>query len=178
MQTSVGFCIFVSMCKNLGILFEFLKNLFLFLWLSFFVQLHVAVLKPTNPGFLTWFLCLPFPFAFLWCLFSHFLSLSSLCFFSLALQYWKTLLNNSRTNIGDRAQASDQIVRWSEVKVPQSCLTLYTVHGILQARILEWVAFPFFRGSSQLRDWTQVSRIAGGFFTSWATRKAQEYWSG
>ena len=49
----------------------------------------------------------------------------------------------------------------------------YTVHGILQARILEWVAFPFSRGSSQLRDRTQVSRIAGGFFTSWATRKAQ-----
>ena len=39
----------------------------------------------------------------------------------------------------------------------------YTVHGILQARILEWVAFPFSRASSQPRDWTQVSRIAGGF---------------
>ena len=45
----------------------------------------------------------------------------------------------------------------------------YTVPGILQARILEWVAFPFSRGSSQLRDWTQVSHIAGRFFTSWAT---------
>ena len=54
----------------------------------------------------------------------------------------------------------------------------YTVHGILQARILEWVAFPFSRGSFQPRDWTQVSRIAGRFFTSWATREAQEYWSG
>ena len=42
----------------------------------------------------------------------------------------------------------------------------YTVHGILQARILEWVAFPFSRGSSQPRDCTQVSHIAGGFFTS------------
>ena len=40
----------------------------------------------------------------------------------------------------------------------------YTVHGILQARILEWVAFPFSRGSSQSRDQTQVSRIAGRFF--------------
>ena len=47
------------------------------------------------------------------------------------------------------------------------------VHGILQARILEWVAFPFSRGSSQPRDWTQVSHIAVGFFTSWATREAQ-----
>ena len=53
----------------------------------------------------------------------------------------------------------------------QSFLTLcdpmdYTVHGILQARILEWVAFPFSRASSQSRDQTQVSHIAGGFFTS------------
>ena len=54
----------------------------------------------------------------------------------------------------------------------------YTVHGILQARILEWVAFTFSRGSSQSRDQTQVSHIAGGFFTSWAAREAQEYWSG
>ena len=60
---------------------------------------------------------------------------------------------------------------YPEVKVAQSCPTLcnpkgYTVHGILQARILEWVAFPFSRGSSQPRDRTQVSRIAGGFFHS------------
>ena len=47
-----------------------------------------------------------------------------------------------------------------------------TVHGILQARILEWIAFSFSRGSSQPRDRTQVSCIAGGgFSTSWATRK-------
>ena len=44
----------------------------------------------------------------------------------------------------------------------------YTVLGILQARILEWVAFPFSRASSQPRDRTQVSCIAGRFFTSWA----------
>ena len=59
-----------------------------------------------------------------------------------------------------------------KVKVTQSCLTLcdpmgYTVHGILQARILEWVAFlPFSKGSSQPKDQTQVSHIAGRFFTS------------
>ena len=57
------------------------------------------------------------------------------------------------------------------VKVTQSCLTLcnpmdYTVHGILQARILEWVAIPFSRESSQPRDRTQISHTAGGFFTS------------
>ena len=54
----------------------------------------------------------------------------------------------------------------------------YTVHGILRARMLEWVAVPFSRGSFQLRDQTQVSCILGGFFTSWATREAQEYGSG
>ena len=42
----------------------------------------------------------------------------------------------------------------------------YTVHGIFQARILKWVAVPFSRGSSQPRDQTQVSHIAGGFFTN------------
>ena len=51
--------------------------------------------------------------------------------------------------------------------------TDYTVHGILQARILEWVDFPFSRGSSQPRDRAQVSHIAGGFFTSWAIREAK-----
>ena len=57
------------------------------------------------------------------------------------------------------------------MKVAQSCLTLCntmdcTVHGILQARILEWVAFPFSRGSFQPRDQIQVSHVAGRFFTS------------
>ena len=45
-----------------------------------------------------------------------------------------------------------------------------SAHGILQARILEWVTIPFFRGSSQHRDRTWVSYIAGRFFTDWATR--------
>ena len=69
-----------------------------------------------------------------------------------------------------------------KVKVTQLCQTLCDpmdcsppgsyVRGILQARILEWVAFPFSRGSPQPRDWTQVSHIAGGFFAIWATREA------
>ena len=46
------------------------------------------------------------------------------------------------------------------------------VHGILQAKIFEWVTFPFSRGSSQPRDWTQNSCIAGGFFISWTIREA------
>ena len=64
-----------------------------------------------------------------------------------------------------------------KVKVSQSCLTLcdamdYRVHGILQAKILEWVVFPFSSRCSHPKDWTQVYRIAGGFFTNWAMREA------
>ena len=61
------------------------------------------------------------------------------------------------------------------VLVSQSCSTVFdpagwsqpgsSVHGILQARILEWPAMPSSRGSSQPRDQTQVSFIAGRFFT-------------
>ena len=74
------------------------------------------------------------------------------------------------------------ILLWKSV-VTRSRLTLYdridySVHGILQDRILEWVAFPFSRGSSQPRDWIQISFIAGRFFTSWATREAKNTWVG
>ena len=72
-----------------------------------------------------------------------------------------------------------------KVLVAQSCLTLCdlvgcnlpgsSVHGILQARIPEWVAIPFSRGSSWPRDRTQVSCTAGKFFTFWATSEAQLY---
>ena len=64
-----------------------------------------------------------------------------------------------------------------KVKATQSCLTLcnpidYTVHEILQARVLEWVAYPFSRGSSRPRDRTGVCCIAGRFFTNGAIREA------
>ena len=85
---------------------------------------------------------------------------------------------------------SEWLTEWSEVKIsrvqlfatpwtsPVDCsLPGSSVYGILRARILEWVAIPFSRGSSQPRDRTQVSRIAGGFLTSWATREAQEHWA-
>ena len=69
----------------------------------------------------------------------------------------------------------------TEWKATQSCLTFCNsvdcTHGILQARILEWAAFPFSRGSSQPKDQIEVSWIAGRFFTSWTIREAQEYWS-
>ena len=82
-------------------------------------------------------------------------------------------------------------LKWNSVKPPsrgfgrsvlvtQLCLTLCdpmehsslgsSVYGILQARILEWVAIPFSRKSSWPRDWTQVSRIVGRRFTVWATK--------
>ena len=47
------------------------------------------------------------------------------------------------------------------------------IHGIMQARMLEWVAIPFSRGSSQPRGWIQVSCTASRFFTIWTTKKAQ-----
>ena len=50
-----------------------------------------------------------------------------------------------------------------------------TVHGILQAKILEWVAVPFSRGYSQPRDRNQVSNNVGRFFTSWDTTEAQKH---
>ena len=83
-----------------------------------------------------------------------------------------------------------QALKWSEVKwseVAQSCPTLcdptdyslpgFSVHGIFQARLLEWVAISFSRGSSQPRDWTQVSRIGGRCFTHWATRELEKWLS-
>ena len=60
----------------------------------------------------------------------------------------------------------------SVMSVPATPLAI--AHGMLQARTPEWVAFPFSRGSSQPRARTQVSRLGGGFFTSWATREAQD----
>ena len=66
--------------------------------------------------------------------------------------------------------------------VTQSCPTLCnpidcnlpgsSIHGILQANILEWIVIPFSRGSSWPKDQTQVSCIAGRFFTIWASREA------
>ena len=53
------------------------------------------------------------------------------------------------------------------ISCPALCNPMdYIIHGILQARILEWIVFPFSRGSSQPKDRTQVSHIAGRYFTS------------
>ena len=75
-------------------------------------------------------------------------------------------------------------------KLPQLCLTLldpmdcspsgFSVHGALQARLLEWIAVPSSRGSSQPRDQTYIfytsAALAGQFFTSRSTWEAQ-YWT-
>ena len=89
--------------------------------------------------------------------------------------------NTNNLRYADNATLiAESKVKGSEVKVTQSCPTLcdpmdYIVHGILQARILEWVAIPFSRDlpnpgielrSSQPRHQTQVSHISGGFLTS------------
>ena len=68
-----------------------------------------------------------------------------------------------------------------ESEVAQLCPTLCdpigcslpgsSVHGIFQAKILEWLAIPFSRGSSWARDWTMISCVAGRLFTIWATRE-------
>ena len=82
---------------------------------------------------------------------------------------------------------SEWVSEWVS-EVAQSCPTLCdpmdcslsgsSVHGIFQARLLEWIAISFSMGSSQLRNWTWVSRTAGRRFTVWATREAPWYhWS-
>ena len=66
---------------------------------------------------------------------------------------------------------SDSVTPWTAVcQAPLSIV-------ILQARILEWVAMPSFKGTSQPRIGTQVSHTAGRLFTKWATREATEYQS-
>ena len=78
-------------------------------------------------------------------------------------------------------QETNMIMLESESEVAQSCTTLFdpmdgslprsSIHGIFQAKVLEWVAISFSRGSSQPRDQTWVSHIVGRHFTIWATRE-------
>ena len=106
---------------------------------------------------------------------------------------WFTVANTQRSGVQKRGLDEDhpylggiQIMQC--VLVTQSCLTLCnpmdcslpvsSVHGILQARILEWVAIFFSRGSSWPRDQTWVTCIAGGFCTVWATMEALTHASG
>ena len=89
---------------------------------------------------------------------------------------------NSPSELSERLSLLLKSVDESESEVAQSCPTLWnpldyslpgsSVHGIFQARVLEWVVISFSRGSSQPRDRTRVSRTADWHFTVWATREA------
>ena len=97
-------------------------------------------------------------------------------------KFYQTFKWLIRINNNSFQTVTENRKRESEREVVQSCLTLcdpmdcnlpgFSVHGIFQARILEWVAISFSRGSSWPRDRTQVSCIAGRCFTLWATREA------
>ena len=102
---------------------------------------------------------------------------------SVTIQWFKHLYSQRK-----RAETETQLLKLYVLKikvcvctvlVTQSCPTLcdrpdcgwlgFSVYGILQARILEWIDISFSRGTSQPRDWILVSCIAGRFFTIWAT---------
>ena len=117
-----------------------------------------------------------------------------------ALKWWKwihfTHILWLFSQLEEKEERKKNYLRGNVVKLPldwyvayrqfsslaQSCPTLCdpmdrrppgsSIHGILQARILEWVAIPFSRGSSRPRDRTQVSHIAGRHFNLWAIREA------
>ena len=109
---------------------------------------------------------------------------------------WQILISTSRRkedgyNTNSYVQFMKEVKvillwKWKKVKVlvTQSCPNLcnpmdcslpgFSVHGILQTRLLEWIAISFSRGSSQPRDQTWVSRITGRFFIIWATREVAQ----
>ena len=108
----------------------------------------------------------------------HFCSAPSsvqICVISITLFYWK-LAEVGLHIFWPPCKLNPHLLVYV-VKVTQSCLTLCDpmdlVHGILQARILECVAFPFPDGSSWPRSQTGVSCITGGFFTNWDMREAK-----
>ena len=106
-----------------------------------------------------------------------YLFLISLSFFSSSwciTFFWSCIIWNHEVQLIRSTNWCVSDPRWNARRTVTLCDPMdCTVHGILQARILEWVAFLFSKESSQPRDQTQVSCIAGGFFTSWAIREAQ-----
>ena len=102
------------------------------------------------------------------------------------LEYWESNeLRSGGIPLGPRGRLVFSIRSVKDKSVAQSCPTLCdpmdcsppgsSVHGIFQARILEWVAISFSRGFSWPRDWTQASSVAGRRFTIWATKEAQVF---
>ena len=101
----------------------------------------------------------------------------------LEVGHWSLVLNKESSFIYLFCVKKNTHLNTSRKWKSLSCVQLFvtkdcspsgsSVHGIPQARILEWVAMPSSRGSAQPRDQTQVSCTAGGLFTIWATREAQ-----
>ena len=99
-------------------------------------------------------------------------------YFYFTILYWFAIHQHASTMgfyikvnfVGNSVDLDYRVYIILEVKVAQLCLILCDpmdlVHGIIQTIVLEWVAFPFSRGSSRPRDQTLVSHIAGRFFTS------------
>ena len=127
----------------------FLPNVSSIIW---FVNLRNLALCNHSPGTIS---------------FSFFLS-----FFEKLWENWESLLCHLKVKVKVK-------VKFTQL-CPTLCDPMYysppgsSVHGILQARILEWVAISFSRGSSQPRNQTQVSHIAGRRFNLWATREAHQ----
>ena len=119
-----------------------------------------------------------------------FMSSSNCCFLTCIqisqeageMAWYFYLLNNFPQFVVIHTVKGFGIVYKAEGEVSQSCPTLcdpadcnllgFSIHGILQARILEWIVISFSRGSSWPRDQTWVSRIGGRHFNLWATREA------
>ena len=86
-----------------------------------------------------------------------------------ALTHFHTRLSSACTHIWSKVKSLSRV----RLCDPMDCsLQGSSVHGVFQARVLDWVAISFSRGSSQLRDRTWVSHIARRHFTVWATREA------
>ena len=116
-----------------------------FIWLQIYLTLHGKAVHSQLGGGYLWFFSFSFVLCWVFCNEQY----NFVCMYVLVAQLCLTLCD------------------------PMDCsLPGSSVHGILQARILEWVALSFSRGASGPRDWTWVSCVAGRVFTIWATREA------
>ena len=163
----------------------------IYIWTQKFLVPHasLSLLCPLYPrclplvGALCITVTLPPGISVLICTSHRSLCLSGCLTFPSASKEWKSHYSSGKQQALGRA-GEQQHLSWfeSESEVPRSCPTLCnpmdcslpgsSVHGIFQARVLEWVAIPFSRGSSWPRDRTWVSRTAGRHLTTWATREA------
>ena len=125
---------------------------------------------------------------------SHYLNIANIPYIIRRLSWWfsfpfLSLPSLSLLTLTAGVEMSSCVYKFDRtcvcVLVAQLCPTLcdptdcsppgFSVHGILQARILEWIAIPFSRGTSQPRNRTLVSCMAGRFFTVWATAMVNNF---